>query len=291
MRILHPGTSGLPVCQATPPSAVHPATRGIVSAAAAAAAVAAGARHRVAALLLGGAAVLAVHQIARSRSLESIAYPVVGLALGRGLHHRTRDELDRITPRRGDLPSPAPRLRGHEAEEPARRTRGRLLYPLTAICAVQVGLSLTLVWSNTAYLDEANFLWVGRLETRALAARDLMAVDFAYRLLSGSPTIYPPVGALANNLGGLAGARILSLVFMLGATILLCLTASRLIGRTGALIAAALWALSEPAMRLAFATADPLSIFLTALPRGSSCRLATAAIAVSSSSQPRSLSP
>jgi hypothetical protein len=52
---------------------------------------------------------------------------------------------------------------------------------------------------------------------------------------------------------------------MLGATILLYLTASRLIGRRGATVAAALWAVSEPVMRLAFATFDPLSALLTAL--------------------------
>ena len=87
---------------------------------------------------------------------------------------------------------------------------------------------------------------------------------YAYRFLAGSPTIYPPLGALADSAGGLAGARILSLALMLGATVLLCLTATRLIGQTGALIASGLWALSEPVMRLTFATADPLSIFLTA---------------------------
>ena len=36
----------------------------------------------VAGIVLGCAAVLAVHQVVRSRSLESVAYPVVGLALG-----------------------------------------------------------------------------------------------------------------------------------------------------------------------------------------------------------------
>ena len=52
---------------------------------------------------------------------------------------------------------------------------------------------------------------------------------------------------------------------MLTATVLLYLTASRLIGRTGALFAAALWAVSEPAMRMAFATFDALAVLLTAL--------------------------
>ena len=42
--------------------------------------------------------------------------------------------------------------------------RGRLLWhPLTAICAMQAALSLTLVWSNTAFGDEASYLWVGHL--------------------------------------------------------------------------------------------------------------------------------
>ena len=85
-------------------------------------------------------------------------------------------------------------------------------------------------------------------------------------VLPGSPLIYPPLGALADSVGGLAGARILSLAFMLGATILLYLTASRLHRPPGALSPpTALWALSEPALRLAFATFDPLSVFLTAL--------------------------
>ena len=89
----------------------------------------------------------------------------------------------------------------------------------------------------------------------ALAAWDpVLAISHDRSSGSGSPVIYPPLGALADSIGGLAGARILSLVFMLGATVLLYLTVSRLFGRTAAVVAAALWALSEPAIRLAFAT-------------------------------------
>ena len=109
----------------------------------------------------------------------------------------------------------------------------RLLHPLTAICAVQAVLSLTLIWSNTAYIDEADYLWVGHLEIAHWLHGTSWPSGYAVRL-SGSPVIYPPLGALADSIGGLAGARILSLIFMLGATILLYLTASRLIGRTGA---------------------------------------------------------
>lgn len=139
-----------------------------------------------------------------------------------------------------------------------------LLHPLTVICTVQAVLSLSLVWSNTAFADEAQYLSTGELEW-AHWLHGASVPPYLLKSLSGSPVIYPPLGALANSIGGLAGARILSLLFMLGVTIVLYLTASRLLDRTAAVIASALWALSEPSVRLAFATFDPLSILLTAL--------------------------
>ena len=155
--------------------------------------------------------------------------------------------------------SAQPRTRG------TPRARPRFMHPLTFICVAQVALSLSLVWSNTAYIDEADYLWVGRLEIANWLHGVPWPSAYADRLFSGAPIIYPPVGAVANNIGGLAGARVVSLCFMLGATVLLYFTASRLIGHRGAVIAAALWALSEPAIRLTFATFDPLSVFLTAV--------------------------
>ena len=139
------------------------------------------------------------------------------------------------------------------------------LLALTGICAMQATLSLILIWSNTAFGDEADYLRIGHLEIGHWLHGTSWPSAYADQILSGSPVIYPPVGAVADSIGGLAGARILSLVFMLGATILLYLTASRLFGRGGAVAAAAIWALGEPVIRLAFATYDPLSIFLTAL--------------------------
>jgi hypothetical protein len=149
----------------------------------------------------------------------------------------------------------------------ARRNRGRnlLLHPLLAICLVQATLSLTLVWSNTAFEDEAGYLWLGRLVIAHWLHGASWPTAYPDRFLSGSPLLYPPLGALANSLAGLAGARILALGFMLGATVLLYFTASEIVGRVAALFAIALWAVSEPVLRLAFATIDPPSIFLTAL--------------------------
>jgi hypothetical protein len=77
--------------------------------------------------------------------------------------------------------------------------------------------------------------------------------------------IYPPLGAAADMLGGLAAARILSMIFMLGSTVFLYLVTLRLFGRTPSLVACTLWVVSEPALRLAFATYDPLSVLFTAL--------------------------
>jgi hypothetical protein len=149
--------------------------------------------------------------------------------------------------------------------EPPEQSRRRLLRPLAAVCVVQTALSLTLVWSNTAFADEAYYLWAGHLEIAHWLHGASLPQSMLEGNLSGSPIIYPPIGALADTVGGLAAARIVSLIFMLAATILLYLTAMRLFGRTAALVASTLWAASEPVMRLAFATYDPMSVLLTAL--------------------------
>lgn len=140
----------------------------------------------------------------------------------------------------------------------------RLLHPLTAILAVQAGLSLTLVWNNTAFNDEAEYLSAGRLEISHWLHGTHIPATFG-GLFSGSPVIYPPIGAVASGVGGLTAARLLSLVFMLTASVFLYLAAKQLLGYVPACFAAALWALSEPAMRLgAFATFDAMSVSLTA---------------------------
>ena len=140
-----------------------------------------------------------------------------------------------------------------------------LLHPLTVICAVQAALSASLVWSNTAFADEAYYLWAGHLEIAHWLHGASLPQALLDGNLSGSPVIYPPLGAVADSIGGLAGARILSLGFMLAATVLLYCTALRLFGRTAAIAAAALWSVTEPALRLAIATYDPVSVCLTAL--------------------------
>lgn len=146
---------------------------------------------------------------------------------------------------------------------PSRGKSAPLPWPLLAVLAVQAGLSLRLVWTNTAFQDEALYLWAGHLEI-AHWLHGTPIPEFP-PFFSGAPIIYPPIGAIADSLGGLAAARILSLCFMLAATTLLHLTARRLLrDRLAGVYAAAAFALLGPAQALAFATYDAMAIMLLA---------------------------
>src|SRR3984957_16262640 len=151
----------------------------------------------------------------------------------------------------------------HRLRETARPRVPRS-WPLLAILAVQTLLSLRLIRADTAFQDEAEYLWAGHLEWTHLLHGTPLPQFPAY--FSGAPVLYPPLGALADSIGGLTGARILSLVFMLGATSTLWATARRLFGRRAAFFAAALFAALGPTLHLgAFATYDAMSIFLVTL--------------------------
>src|SRR3984885_2805351 len=92
----------------------------------------------------------------------------------------------------------------------------RMPWPLLAVLAVQAALSASPVRTRTAFGDEALYLSAGHLEwSHWLHGTQIPAYQTWF---SGAPVMYPPVGAIADSLGGLAAARLLSLVFMLGGT-------------------------------------------------------------------------
>jgi 4-amino-4-deoxy-L-arabinose transferase-like glycosyltransferase len=141
--------------------------------------------------------------------------------------------------------------------EPAR-------WPLLVVLAVQAALSLRLVWSATAFQDEALYLRAGHLEWAHWLHQVPIPRFPAY--FSGAPVIYPPLAAAADSLGGLVAARLLSLCFMLGVTGLLWATTVRLYGRRAALLASGLFATLAGTQFLgAFATFDAMALFLLAL--------------------------
>ena len=171
---------------------------------------------------------------------------------------------------RHDVSSPAPAVSvtvlpwALPGEGRSFRRRVAAGWPLLAVLAVQAVLSLRLLRADTASQDEAQYLSAGHLEWAHWLHGVPIPAFPAY--FSGAPVIYPPVGAAADSIGGLAGARVLSLAFMLGATVLLWGAAGRLFGRRASFFAAALFAVLGTTLHLGvFATADAMSLFLVAL--------------------------
>jgi hypothetical protein len=140
----------------------------------------------------------------------------------------------------------------------------RVPWPLLAVLAVQTALSASMVRARTAFGDEALYLSAGHLEwSHWLHGTQIPAYQTWF---SGAPVIYPPIGAIADSLGGLAAARLLSLAFMLGVTCLVWGTAVRKqAGRRAAFWAAALFAALAPTLHLgSYATYDAPALLLLA---------------------------
>jgi hypothetical protein len=145
------------------------------------------------------------------------------------------------------------------------RLLGARGWPLLAVLVIQGLLSARMIWAQGAFQDEAMYLWAGHVEI-AHVLHGQGAPDYA-RFLSGSPAIYPALGAAADAVAGLAGARLLSLAFMLVATVLLHGVTRRLLGgREGATFAAALFGwLAATQFLGAYATFDAMALMLLAL--------------------------
>ena len=159
--------------------------------------------------------------------------------------------------------APAAPVAGSRPEKRLLGQHAPTWWPLVAVLVVQAALSIRLVKADTAFEDEATYLWAGHLEWANWLHGTPIPPFSAY--FSGAPVIYPPIGALADSIGGLTGARILSLVFMLGATALLWGAATRLYGSRAAFFACALFAVCGPTLHLgSFATYDAMAVFLIA---------------------------
>jgi len=165
--------------------------------------------------------------------------------------------------------SPTGRRPRPVAPEETPGTLGRLLsargWPLLVVLAVQAALCLRLLWTATAEIDEGFYITVGRLELNHLFHHAAMPEVASF--MSGSPVVYPPLAALADDVGGLAAARALSLVLLLIATVLLHGVARRLLlSRAAATFAAALFGwLGTTQFIGSFATFDAMALTLLAL--------------------------
>ncbi len=134
---------------------------------------------------------------------------------------------------------------------------------LFAIMCVQAALTLRM--SNTAFEDEALYLYTGHLEIAHLLHGAGLQGNYA-SYFSGAPVLYPVLGALADDVGGLAAARTVSLIAMLATTGLLYSLTRRLFNERVGLCAAVIFSVTESALFLGhLATYDAPSLFLLAL--------------------------
>jgi hypothetical protein len=180
-------------------------------------------------------------------------------------------EPPKVSPDAGTVPERKHRRQDRKARRafppaerytPGRRTTliSRLI--LLAIVCLQAVLSLRL--RNTAFEDEATYLYAGHMELEHILHGSPLQGNYA-SYFSGSPVLYPVLGAAVDQAGGLALARALSLVEMLGITALLYSLTRRLFNERIGLCAAGFFAVTESAIFLGnFATYDATCLFLLA---------------------------
>jgi 4-amino-4-deoxy-L-arabinose transferase-like glycosyltransferase len=160
-------------------------------------------------------------------------------------------------------PSAVERL--YRGELAARKRRRALAWarsriPLGCVLVAQAAIAIQL--SNTAFLDEASYLYAGHQLIGDALQRTENQDPYA-QYFSGAPFLYPVVGAAADAVGGLAAARLLSLVFMLGATCFLYAATRRMFHSRAAFFAAALFALSGPVLFMShLATFDAPAVLM-----------------------------
>jgi 4-amino-4-deoxy-L-arabinose transferase-like glycosyltransferase len=145
---------------------------------------------------------------------------------------------------------------------PVTKERLRWL-PLTVILAAQAVLSARLTHTGIASHDEALYITAGHQLIHELWHGG--GSPYYETHFSGAPVLYPILAALADHVGGLAAVRLMSTVFMAGATCLSYLAGRRLFGWTAGITSAALFAGLGLTQDLgAYATYDALALMLVA---------------------------
>jgi Dolichyl-phosphate-mannose-protein mannosyltransferase len=157
------------------------------------------------------------------------------------------------------MPSAAARLRSSRL---ATLALPRL--PLLAVLVVTAVLAYRMMMVNTPSLDETTYLSAGHVIWHNWMHG---GTDTRYpTYFSGAPGIYPVIAAVADAIGGLLAARLLSLVFVLVTICVLHATARRLFGaRAAAWAVLAFGTLAGTQFLAAVATYNAMALMLMAL--------------------------
>jgi hypothetical protein len=173
--------------------------------------------------------------------------------------HRDSSGKPPALPSAEPQPEPSDKPRYTLAQRRTRVSRGLLL----CILVLQAVLSLRL--HNTAFEDEALYIYSGHMELEHLLHHAALQGSYA-SYFSGSPVLYPVAAGFLNALGGLTAARMFSLAEMLSITVLLYSMSRRLFNERVAVCAALLFSVCESAIFLGnFATYDATCLFLLSL--------------------------
>jgi 4-amino-4-deoxy-L-arabinose transferase-like glycosyltransferase len=151
------------------------------------------------------------------------------------------------------------------------RDRIAASWALWSVLAAQATLTLPWMWRTAPFSGEALYLSAAHSGWGPLFAETTS--------LPGSPVLYPPVVSVFDTVGGLIGARLLSLLFMLGATALVYLMGDRMFGQMSGLLAALLFAVCGIIVHLgAAATFDPMALFFLVLSLYAAVRMRDGAV-------------
>lgn len=136
---------------------------------------------------------------------------------------------------------------------------------LTVICAALAVSSLRPGSNVYPFQDEGLYLFMGhRMIDHVMSGVHVSEYPGSY--FSGAPGLYPVLGAMVDSVAGLQGARILSLLFVMGAVVAVYFAGRDLFGRTAGLIGAGAFSLSGSVVFVShLATFDAMAMMLLAV--------------------------
>ncbi|OZD10801.1 hypothetical protein CH253_29620 [Rhodococcus sp. 06-156-3C] len=155
---------------------------------------------------------------------------------------------------------------------PERRRRIRIEWSASAawpwllvMAVVSAVLSLRPGSNSTAFQDEGLYLFIGHRMLEHVAD-GATVTEYPGGYLSGAPGLFPVLGALADTVGGLEAARLVSLFFTWVAIVAVYGIGNRLFGTLAGLLGAAAFTLSGSVIFVShMATFDAMAMSLVAV--------------------------